>query len=331
MATKPTISIITPVWNGLPYVQECVASVLAQDFQDWEMLIGDNVSDDGTREYLDTLTDPRIRVFKQAKNLHTYGNLNFLFAQARAPITQVLCADDYLIPSGLGRIVNAWAQAPAEIGLIRFHTPSDDQRPLRAKVQDRPIPTDAAPLYFFLFGSLCGNLSNVSLRTHLVAELGGFPTDLPFIGDTAFWVRLASRHPMQVSPETVNYVRRHPGAASNYLNRNGELAGEEFMLIAALFEQIKADYPEWLLRLHATVGYEANHRDAGVKKLLLRGNGDYLRNVQAADRRYPIFLGPAGRWLVYFLTLGGRVGAQLPARAILRRSFIKHRDASRSD
>ena len=52
MSSVPAISILTPVWNGLPYVKECIASVLAQEFQDWELLIGDNGSTDGTREYL---------------------------------------------------------------------------------------------------------------------------------------------------------------------------------------------------------------------------------------------------------------------------------------
>ncbi len=69
MSVVPAISIITPVWNGLPYIKECVESVLAQDFQDWEMIVGDNASEDGTSEYLRTLNDPRIKVFRHEKNL----------------------------------------------------------------------------------------------------------------------------------------------------------------------------------------------------------------------------------------------------------------------
>ena len=42
MPAVPAISILTPVWNGLPYIKECIESVLSQDFQDWEMIIGDN-------------------------------------------------------------------------------------------------------------------------------------------------------------------------------------------------------------------------------------------------------------------------------------------------
>ena len=52
------ISIITPVWNGLNYLEECIQSVLTQEFDHWEMIISDNGSTDGTREYLDTIKDP---------------------------------------------------------------------------------------------------------------------------------------------------------------------------------------------------------------------------------------------------------------------------------
>ena len=64
MPDVPAISILTPVWNGLPYIKECIESVLSQDFQDWEMIIGDNESDDGTSEYLRSFTDPRIKSFQ---------------------------------------------------------------------------------------------------------------------------------------------------------------------------------------------------------------------------------------------------------------------------
>ena len=45
MPAVPAISILTPVWNGLPYIIECVASVLVQDFQDWEIKTGTNKQD----------------------------------------------------------------------------------------------------------------------------------------------------------------------------------------------------------------------------------------------------------------------------------------------
>ena len=79
MTGVPSISIVTPVWNGLPYIKELLSLSLSQDFQDWEMIIGDNSSTDGTSEYLQTLNDPRIKVFRHEKNLGVYRNIHFSY------------------------------------------------------------------------------------------------------------------------------------------------------------------------------------------------------------------------------------------------------------
>lgn len=82
---SPAISILVPVYNGLPYFKECIDSVLAQNFYDWELFISDNGSIDGTREYLGTLTDPRIRIVLQKKKSGTLGKPQFPFPGSRRP------------------------------------------------------------------------------------------------------------------------------------------------------------------------------------------------------------------------------------------------------
>jgi len=63
------ITVLMPVYNGMPYIPQAVESVLSQSETDWELIISDNGSTDGTRDYLRTLTDPRIRVHYQDSNL----------------------------------------------------------------------------------------------------------------------------------------------------------------------------------------------------------------------------------------------------------------------
>src|SRR5208282_2137762 len=103
------VSIITPVWNGLPFLKACVESVQAQRFEDWELLISDDGSTDGSREWLANLPDPRIRIFEQSRNLGIFGNLNFLFDRAIAPVSQILCQDDYFADSrSLDKLDRLW-------------------------------------------------------------------------------------------------------------------------------------------------------------------------------------------------------------------------------
>ena len=61
-ANGPLISIILPAHNAGPYLRECVDSVLAQTWRNWELLLVDNGSTDGTAAIAASFTDPRINV-----------------------------------------------------------------------------------------------------------------------------------------------------------------------------------------------------------------------------------------------------------------------------
>src|SRR5471032_3374766 len=58
----PAVSIVLPTFNRLRFLRRSLESVLVQTFQDWELLIADDGSDEGTRSYLGELNDPRIKV-----------------------------------------------------------------------------------------------------------------------------------------------------------------------------------------------------------------------------------------------------------------------------
>src|SRR5688500_602576 len=120
MSRIPAISIITPVWNGLPYIKECIGSVLAQEFQNWELLIGDNGSTDGTTDYLATLNDSRIHIYKHEINRGISGNLNFLFSKANAPLAYILCADDCFHSKGLNYVIDEWNSSIESVVFICF-------------------------------------------------------------------------------------------------------------------------------------------------------------------------------------------------------------------
>jgi glycosyltransferase involved in cell wall biosynthesis len=317
----PQISIITPVRNGLPFVQSCVDSVLSQDFQEWELLISDNASDDGTREYLTTLTDPRIRVFYQQQNLGINGNLNFLVQQAAAPICQFLCADDYFSDAqSLSYIVNLWANA-TDIGFIRANWSRAKARNAIEAFAIDSVPMRVEPaecdLFFFIFGCFAGNTSNISLRTHLYKKMGGLSKGV--VTDFDFWTRTARETPFLLEESPLTYVRAHKGQASNYLNRHGEAISQQFAIVEELFGRLKKDFPVSQLRVHATVFYDAPQRWAAVRRLLFNGSRAYFDALAAATIDRPMFLHPVMRWAVFLLTGGGRWGKTLIARRLLER------------
>ncbi len=319
MVQKPSISIITPVWNGMPFIQECVESVIMQDFQDWEMLIGDNCSDDGTLEYLQGLTDPRIRLFAHENNLGIFGNLNFLFSQASSQVSQILCADDYLVnKTSLLKIVGYWQEASPSIGIAIFNqslAPNCRLTALQKRILPEIINPTASDLLFYCFGNIAGNLSNVSVQTDVVAKNGGFREDLPYSGDFEFWSRAATGVAISIQKEFVINVRRHPGVASNYLNRKGELIRQNAVIINYIYNKLIQKFPNahFALRLHGTLNYDALQRDAAVK-LLLKGKREYMNRLNDVTRSAPFSMSFITCWWLFIISAGGRLGRATVAK-----------------
>jgi GT2 family glycosyltransferase len=94
------VSVVTSVYNGEAYLEECVNSILNQTFQDFEYIILDNGSTDSTPEILDGYTDSRIRIVHQ-ENLGIAGSLNKGVDLSNGDLILRLDADDYSIPKRL--------------------------------------------------------------------------------------------------------------------------------------------------------------------------------------------------------------------------------------
>jgi glycosyltransferase involved in cell wall biosynthesis len=101
----PAISIGMPVYNGAAYLAAALDAVLAQTFQDWELILRDNASTDGTAAICQDYAarDPRIRYERAAVNEGAARNHNRTFALARAPYFKWWAADDLCAPTFLER------------------------------------------------------------------------------------------------------------------------------------------------------------------------------------------------------------------------------------
>ena len=98
--TAPAISVGMPVYNGEPYVESAIRSVLAQTHDDFELIVCDNASTDRTAQIVRDLAadEPRIRYRCNERNLGAAGNYNRTFALARAPYFRWMNADDLIEP-----------------------------------------------------------------------------------------------------------------------------------------------------------------------------------------------------------------------------------------
>src|SRR5438445_13136781 len=90
------ISVVMPVYNALPHLDAAVRSILDQDFSDFEFVILDDASTDGSTERLGewAAADGRIRLLESERNLGPVGSSNLIVEQARAPLIARMDADD---------------------------------------------------------------------------------------------------------------------------------------------------------------------------------------------------------------------------------------------
>jgi glycosyltransferase involved in cell wall biosynthesis len=115
----PSISVVMPVYNALPYLDESINSILNQTFTDFEFVILDDASTDGSTEILRRWAqeDRRIRLYVGESNLGPTGSSNFVVKAARAPLVARMDADDISFPDRLRKQWEAM-QSHHEVALL---------------------------------------------------------------------------------------------------------------------------------------------------------------------------------------------------------------------
>ncbi|MCC6301286.1 MAG: glycosyltransferase family 2 protein [Gammaproteobacteria bacterium] len=117
----PPVSIVTPVYNGEAYLAQCIESVLGQTYREWEYVIVNNCSTDGTLAIAERYAerDPRIRIHNTQQLLSAVENHNFAVGRMDpgSVYCKILHADDWLFPECLERMVNV-AVAHGSVGIV---------------------------------------------------------------------------------------------------------------------------------------------------------------------------------------------------------------------
>jgi glycosyltransferase involved in cell wall biosynthesis len=147
----PLVSIVTPVYNGEPYLVECIESVLAQTYPNWEYIIQNNCSTDRTLEIASEYAkkDNRIRVHDSRDFVGVIANHNLAFGRiaAESKYCKVVSADDWLFPECVAKMVSL-AEANPSVGVVGSYQLSggcSDWRKWRVKWAELPYPSAVIP------------------------------------------------------------------------------------------------------------------------------------------------------------------------------------------
>jgi glycosyltransferase involved in cell wall biosynthesis len=120
-AAQPLVSIVTPMYNEAEHVAECIESILSQTYQNWEYVVVDNCSTDGSpeivRRYADK--DHRVRLLQNSQFLQAIPNHNAALRQISptSKYCKIVFADDWIFPECLERMVDVAEKHPS-VGLV---------------------------------------------------------------------------------------------------------------------------------------------------------------------------------------------------------------------
>jgi glycosyltransferase involved in cell wall biosynthesis len=210
-------TVVTPTYQHAAFIEYCIGSVLAQTMSDWEMIIVDDGSTDGTADIAESIRDPRITVIRRAhRGIKALGSAyDLALAHATSPFIAVLEGDD------------AWPRTKLEDQLPLFDDPDvvltfgpaglmdqfgcvyarSSHCPSGRIARNEPVGSilpALADLNFLISPT-------VMLRRETLVATGGFlqPDGVPYV-DHPTWLRLATAGKFARCPKIVGYRRCHP-------------------------------------------------------------------------------------------------------------------------
>jgi glycosyltransferase involved in cell wall biosynthesis len=188
----PKVSIIIPTYNRAEFLHTAIASILNQTFQDFEVIIVDDASQDHTPDIIRTLPAERIRYIRHKCNKGGSAARNTGIANASAGYIAFLDDDDEWLPDKLRQQVEILDRSSPRTGVVYtgyFYIDRNTGRVIGEK-----IPTKKGYLDHILFTDNCiGGTSSVVIRRECFTKVGLFDENLPCFQDYDLWVRIARK------------------------------------------------------------------------------------------------------------------------------------------
>lgn len=260
---KPKFSITLCTFNSIEYIEQCVDSLLNQTLKDFELIIVDDGSTDGTIEYLNQLVDHRIRLYVLGKNYGLIYARTQAFAAARADYIALMDADDIVHPQRLEEQLRVLEAGNVDICGTRYQTLDTASNRLR----ERPSYVSNSDLRALLtiYCPLCN--PTVSFKRTLL-EITGYEEAFRHAEDYAFWTALsASDCVFHIVPLHLLTYRVHPQQISRV---KSTIARESFLKAQGQYVQ-------------ALLGFAAAPQSMPFAKRVDCG----WRFMQALNRRLP--------------------------------------------
>jgi len=271
--SSPAVSVVISCYNGEKFLRPALDSILNQTFSDFEFIVLNNASTDGTAKILDNYHDPRMVKLKNDTLLDMCASFNKGHAMAQGRYIAHLDADDVALPDRLAKQVTFLDSHP-DVGMVATQYEFIKENNEIQKSVLTPIKSED------LYESLAtGNLiahSSVTFRKDVLDQFGHYPLTYEYAEDYAIYIDVASRANIACLPDLLTQIRLHAGQITNA--------------------------PEWRERQLTDV-LDLLRKAANLPKLSKRAQRDNRQAVCDALLRYGVFLARDGRHVKAFGTL----------------------------
>jgi len=292
ISSNTLVTVVIPTYNRLALVQQAIASVIAQTYRNWELIIVDDGSDDGTPAAINAMNDPRIKLLT---NPHS-GNIALLrnigVHEGSGEWLAFLDSDDIWIPRKLEIQLFLLLQEGKRWGYGGFELMNDKMQTIPNRAgQFRPISGWIIKEVLTTEASV--TIGTLMLERTLFEEAGGFNQDAKLIcrEDYELVLRLALKSEALAVPDLLVRIREHEGRATNAFEESHDRT-------AVMYEHFIRSRPKKALakiarRRMATELAESAKTSIAKKKYLQATrrlgqaliNGDKLRHLFSVVRQ----------------------------------------------
>lgn len=222
--SQPLVSVVTPVYNTEKYLAECVESVLAQTYQNWEYIIVNNCSTDRSLEIAQRYEsqDARVRVHDNAEFLNQMQNWNHALRQIspESKYCKVVHADDWLFPECISRMVEV-AEAHPNVGIVGAYRLDETQ----VNLDGLPYPSTVVPGREICQATLVGDLyvfgspTSLLIRSDYIRNSETFYDESIIQADKKVCFDILQDSDFGFVHQVLTYTRRHNESMTSLIHR----------------------------------------------------------------------------------------------------------------
>lgn len=275
----PVISVIMPVYNAALYLRQAIDSILSQHFQDFELLIFNDGSTDGSKEIIQSFNDPRIHLIDFESNQGYVVLLNLGLQKARGKYIARMDADDIAHPERFQKQYEFLEQNPEYILCGTNFRIVDGSQIVKLPSEDEEIKLKLLYINAFCHPSVMFRASTIREERILYSH-----EHMPF-EDYELWTRISELGKLKNVQEVLLYYRIHDNNVS--LKKRTEVQQElkrktQIDYIKKFFRNLEFKHSEELI-LHKLF-----YKNSGFTHEELKSVGELVRTIIDKHVVYPV-------------------------------------------